>query len=244
MASTQGSSRGGGRTQRRDGMMVASATDALGYDRAVSETTVRNVSQVLNVPTDRVRWGPIWAGLLSAFTALLLLGLLGVAIGLSTVDAGAAVQGSVAAETGRNSAIWAGISAILAFLVGGYVAGRTAAVHERGWGTLNGALVFLLALPLLLWVVSQGFGGLLGNASSIAQGLHINLGQLQGVASQAGQAAKNVTPAQAQQAADTGRNTAWGALVGLVLALGASALGGALGTRAQPADRMRGVVPD
>ncbi len=225
MANNQG--RGGAR-----GVPLTGApADTSGYGSTVNETTVRNVSQVLNVPTDAVRWGPIWAGLLTTITALLLLGLLGIAVGLTTVNAGTASQGNIADDTGRNAAIWAGLSAIVAFLLGGYVAGRTAAVHERGAAAFNGALVFLLALPLLLWLVSQGLGGLLGNASTITQSLHINLGQLQSTASQAGQAAKNITPAQAQQAADTARNTAWGALIGLVLALGAGALGGLLGTR-------------
>ena len=188
----------------------------------------RTVSQVMTLPTDRVRWGPIWAGLLSAFFALLVLSLLGLALGASTVNAGQAVQGAGAQNAGSYSAIWAGISAILAFLIGGYVAGRTAAVHERGWAALNGALVFLLALPLLLWLASQGLGALIGNANHIAGGLGINLGQLGATATGA---AKAITPAQAQQAADTARTTAWGTLIGLLLGCGAAALGGTLGTR-------------
>ena len=125
-------------------------------DGPETRETTRAVSQVMNVPTDRVRWGPIWAGLLAAFFTLLVLSLLGLAIGASTVNTGAAVQGAGTQNAGSYSAIWAGISAILAFLIGGYVAGRTAAVHERGWAALNGGLVFLLALPLLLWLASQG----------------------------------------------------------------------------------------
>jgi len=194
------------------------------------ETTTRNVSQVMNLPTDRVRWGPIWAGLLSAFFALLVLSLLGLAIGATTVNAGAAAQGNANANSGAGafSAIWAGLTAIVAFLIGGYVAGRTAAVHERGWAALNGALVFLLALPILLWLASQGLGAIIGNASNIAGGLGINLGQL---GNNAAGAAKNVTPAQAQQAVDTARNTALGTLIGLLLGCAAGALGGTLGTR-------------
>ena len=192
------------------------------------ETTTRPVSQVMNVPTDRVRWGPIWAGLLAAFFTLLVLSLLGLAIGASTVNAGQAAQGSGNQNAGQYSAIWAGISAIIAFLVGGYVAGRTAAVHERGWAALNGGLVFLLALPLLLWLASQGLGALIGNANHIAGGLGITLGQLSTTVTGT---ARSITPAQAQQAADTARNTAWGTLIGLLLGCGAVALGGTLGTR-------------
>ncbi len=207
---------------------VTAAPVAAVTDGRATRATARNVSQVMTLPTDRVRWGPIWAGLLSAFFTLLVLSLLGLALGASTVNAGQAVQGAGAQNAGSYSAIWAGISAILAFLIGGYVAGRTAAVHERGWAALNGALVFLLALPLLLWLASQGLGALIGNANHIAGGLGINLGQLGATATGA---AKAITPAQAQQAADTARTTAWGTLIGLLLGCGAAALGGTLGTR-------------
>ena len=37
----------------------------------MNETMVRNVSQVLNIPTGQVPWGPIWADLLTTLTALL-----------------------------------------------------------------------------------------------------------------------------------------------------------------------------
>ncbi len=209
--------------------MTAAPVETVTNGWETRETT-RNVSQVMNLPTDRVRWGPIWAGLLAAFFALLVLSLLGLVIGATTVNAGAAVQGNGDANSGAGafSAIWAGITAILSFLIGGYVAGRTAAVHERGWAALNGALVFLLALPILLWLASQGLGAIIGNASNIASGLGINLGQLGNTATGA---ARNVTPAQAQQAADTARNTALGTLIGLLLGCAAGALGGTLGTR-------------
>jgi hypothetical protein len=61
MASAQACSRGGGRERVHvDGMTMAPA-GTLGYGREMNETTVRNVSQVLNMPTDRVcggRFGP------------------------------------------------------------------------------------------------------------------------------------------------------------------------------------------
>jgi len=233
MAQDQGRTRAPGRAPVDD--KATAPVDAVGYGRptgevttTTAETATRNVSQVMNLPADRVRWGPIWAGLLAAFFTLLVLSLLGLALGATTVNAGQAAQGNVNANAGQYAAIWAGVTAILSFLIGGYVAGRTAAVHERGWAALNGALVFLLALPILLWLASQGLGAVIGNASSIASGLHINLGQL---GSTATSAAKSVTPAQAQQAADTARNTAWGTLIGLLLGCGAGALGGTIGMR-------------
>jgi hypothetical protein len=228
-------------TQGRGGrgdQLIETPRAAVNDGRDTRATTTRTVSQVMTLPTDRVRWGPIWAGLLSAFFTLLVLSLLGLAIGASTVNAGQAAQGSVTPNAGQYSAIWAGVSAIIAFLIGGYVAGRTAAVHERGWAALNGGLVFLLALPLLLWLASQGLGAIIGNAGHIAGGLGINLGQVGGAATGA---ARTITPAQAQQAADTAKTTAWGTLIGLLLGYGAAVLGGILGARTRPArDELRG----
>jgi MFS family permease len=125
----------------------------------VEETSARELPDRFGPVRDRVHWGPIVAGLLTALTTLLLLSLLGLAVGLTTVNAGtAAAQGAPPPDAGRNSAIWAGLAGILAFLLGGYVAARTAALFSRGWGALNGALVFMLAVPLILWLAGQGLG--------------------------------------------------------------------------------------
>ena len=193
---------------------------------------------------DRVRWGPIIAGFLTALTTLLLLSLLGLAIGLSSVDAGAAAaRGAAPPDAGRNAAIWGAFSGIIAFLVGGYVAGRTAAVFDRNWGMFNGAMVFLLAVPITLLLAGLGLGGILGTLGSFASALNIQPSMVQGAANQAQQAAPNMQPIDVARTAETLRNGAWGTLIGLLLGLGASALGGALGTRRQiDLDRATGRV--
>lgn len=194
------------------------------------------IPEAYNLDRDRVRWGPIWAGLLTALTTLLLLSLLGLAVGLTAVDAErAAREGGVPLATGVGTAIWGALSAILAFLLGGFVAGRTAAIFNRRWGALNGALVFLLGVPVILYLAGTAIGGLLGTLGNYAAGLDIDPNQVraaaQGAANQAGQAAQNAPAEQVGRAAENARNGAWGTLLGLLLGLGASALGGALGTR-------------
>jgi hypothetical protein len=195
----------------------------------------REVPDGFDRALDRVHWGPIVAGLLTAMSALLLLSLLGLAIGLTTLNAGAAAtQGGPPADAGRNSAIWAAISGILAFALGGYVAGRTAALFNRGWGALHGALVFMLAVPLILWLAGQGLGTVLGSLGNLSGALASNPDAAQvaqGAADQAQSAAQNVQPGDIARAAEAARNTAWGTLAGSLVAVAASALGGSLGTR-------------
>ena len=68
---------------------------------------------------DGVRWGPIWAGLLTALTTFILLELLFYSLGWLTLDPGEE-------DSGNSTAIVTGILALVAFFLGGLIAGATA----------------------------------------------------------------------------------------------------------------------
>ncbi|HEV2125350.1 MAG TPA: hypothetical protein VGW38_21580 [Chloroflexota bacterium] len=196
-------------------------------DRVLSVTT----------PTDRVRWGPILAGLCTALTTGLLLSLAALAFGLNQFD-----PTSTARSFGIGAGIIGAVIWLLAFGVGGYVAARTAALPGRSTGSFNGLMVGLVGIPLLLWGLSSVVGGLLGTAGTAAQVAAPAAGQA--ADNPAAQAAAQDTAQQAQaaaqqqlaqvnseQVADAARNTALGALLPLVLGLAAAGAGGALGAR-------------
>jgi len=179
-----------------------------------------DIQPASNLFRDRVRWGPVIGGLATAITSMLILSLLGLAIGLTTVNAGdASATGTLPNNTGPATAIWGAVSAIISFFLGGFVAGRTASVFSRGWGSLNGAMVFLICVPVMLWLAGQGLGTLMGTFSGYA-------GDMANHAQNTAQ-----TPAQAAQTAEQIRNGAWGSLLAAIVGLIASALGGAAGTR-------------
>jgi hypothetical protein len=161
-----------------------------------------------NVPRDQVRWPAVIAGLLAGLTALLMLGLLATAIGLTVT------KGGLPAGTAQNTAVWGGIAAIIAFLIGGFVAARAAAVFTRSGGALNGVMVFLLAVPVILWLAGQGLGAILGWFGGIPGGLHVAAG--------------------ATASGSDVRVTAWATLIGFAVGLLASGIGGALGARGRP----------
>ncbi|MBV9327987.1 MAG: hypothetical protein JO352_30090 [Chloroflexi bacterium] len=202
--------------------------DARTY-RATQEVHAYETAPGFVLARPHLHWGPIIAGLLTALTTMFLLSLLGGGIGLAQFNAAtAAAQGGVPGDAARNSAIWAGFSGILSFLLGGYVAARLAHMLDRNWGAWHGALVFMLALPIALWLAGQGLGTLLGTVGNVASGLNVGAGQAASAAQNASAQAQ-ANPVAVGQAAEAIRNTMWGALVGSLLALGASALGGWLG---------------
>lgn len=221
------------------------AARPVGVTRTAPHT---DVDTTIVTPVDRVRWGAIFAGLFSALSTLLVLTLIGLAIGAASFDPGDRASGF-----GIGAGIWSAISLLLAFLVGGYVAARTAAVVGPRNGLLNGALMWAVAIPLLLYASGSGVGALLGTAGRVAATGATVAGQVAGetadnpaaqaTAAAAGAATEDAvanlqataqalnTPQNQERAADGVRNAALGALLPLLLSLGAASLGGYLGAR-------------
>jgi hypothetical protein len=188
------------------------------------------IPEAYNLAQDRVRWGPIWAGFFTAITTLILLSLLGIVAGLVTLDArSVAAQNNVPPGTATAAAIWGGLATMLAFFLGGFAAARTAAVFDRRWGAWNGAVVFLMGMPVILLLAGFGLGGLVGTLGSfVTAQVSAIQGAVQGVPP--GQV-PNLAPADVANTAAAIRNAALSALIGSLLALGAAALGGVIATR-------------
>lgn len=167
---------------------------------------------------DSIRWGPIWAGLITALTTFLLLQLL--AIGLGLVDIGPGSDGGGG---------WVpGLIGLIAFFTGGAVAGMTSAIRGPGSGLLNGFMVWALGTVLILLLSALGLGQLFGALGNVAG--QVGPGAISGAAQSAQGAAPNVSPQEAEQALQTG---AIGAFFGLLLSALASMLGGLLGGRSK-----------
>lgn len=187
------------------------------------DAAIHTVSDQVNTAKNRVQWGPIIAGVLSAIAVLLILTILGLAVGSSALK-----PRNVGQAVGTGAAIWGIISALIAFFVGGWVAAKTAAVGGVGSGLINGLMVGCTILAIILYLTGTGIGSAIGL-------LGTNLGDLTNVAQNAGinvssdnaqQQAQQVDP---QQAFNAVKNGAWGTLAGIVIPLAAAALGGLLG---------------
>lgn len=165
---------------------------------------------------DRVHWGPIWAGVLVALPVYLVLQLLFTAFGV--LDLGVDGEGQ-----GTTASIVSAVLALIAFFVGGLMAGSTAASRDSDEGLLHGVMTWTVGIIAILGFALLGAGALLGSLSSVA-------GQAggQGQAAQAGQAAGQIDPAVVSSAAQQGAG--WAALA-LGLTVAAAALGGMTGQK-------------
>jgi hypothetical protein len=177
---------------------------------------------------DRVRWGPIWAGLITTFTLFLILELLLYSVGALSFQFNSGTVGV--------SAPWVtALVGLLAFFVGGWVAEATSAVRGTSAGLLNGFLVWGLGTVAILLLSSFGMGtffGMLGQAVSLIVG-RIAFDALGN---------PGISPDQIRELA---RSAAWWAFLSMILSAIAAALGGWAGSKSGPigdiarADRAR-----
>jgi hypothetical protein len=184
-------------------------------------------------PIDRVRWSAIIAGLFAALSTLILVSLLGIAIGFSIYN-----PSNPARNFGVSAGLWGAISALIAFGVGGLVAARTAAVPGRANGALNGAMVWVVTIPLLLYLLGSGISGLVTIASgTVATGAQVAapfVGQpanAPALEATAQALANQGTPEGGANIITAASTAAWGTLLSLLLGLGAAVLGGLIGAR-------------
>ena len=152
------------------------------------------------VEINQVAWGAVFAGVAIGLITQLLLNMLGIGIGLATLDPGTSDNPS-ASGLSIGAGIWWVLSGIIASFAGGWIAGRLAGKPREstgGWhGVTSWAVTSLIVVYLLTSAVSGIVGGALGALGSAAKG----------VASTAGTAATVAAPAAQGQG---------GAIVGTV----------------------------
>src|SRR5687768_8764616 len=121
----------------------------------------------------RISWGAVFAGVVIAVAIMVVLNLLGLAIGLATID-----PATGESPGGRTLSIGAGIwwivSALIALYVGGWVASRLAGAFRNETGTMHGLLVWATSTLAMLWMGTTAVGALVGGTfNALGSGMQV-----------------------------------------------------------------------
>lgn len=126
------------------------------------------------IEINQVAWGAIFAGVAIGLITQLLLNMLGLGLGLATLDPGTSDNPS-AGGLSIGAAIWWVLSGIIASFLGGWIAGRLAGKPRESTGGWHGvtawAVTSLVVVYLLTSAVSSIVGGALGALGSAAGGV-------------------------------------------------------------------------
>lgn len=190
--------------------------DGIAVERVVDRTAVAR---------DSVRWGPIWAGLLTTLSLFLLLELVAYAFGWLTLGSG---LGNFPGST-RNDALVTGIIGLITFFLGGLLTGATTWVRGAAAGLINGFCLWALGTVLILLLSALGLGAFFGATGNAFNQLliwwrGINFGAL------------GINPDQFGSAV---RNGALWAFILMALSAVAAMLGGWVGSSGGPIGKIR-----
>jgi hypothetical protein len=107
-----------------------------------------------------INWSAIWVGALSALAVALIISLAGAALGAHQLGPG----GRIASwkDVGFGALVFAVLGAFFAFVVGGWVAGKINGFRRAETDMLHGAIVWLVAVPLIVAFAAVGAGTLFG----------------------------------------------------------------------------------
>ena len=110
----------------------------------------------------RVSWGAVFGGVALSLITQFLLSMLGIGIGVSTIDP--ASGGMPAASTfSISAAVWWTASGIIAAFVGGWVAARLSGALAAS-ATLHGLVTWATTMLVVLYLLTTAVGALVGGA--------------------------------------------------------------------------------
>ena len=111
---------------------------------------------------NRVSWGAILAGVVAAMVVQLLLNILGIGVGASSLDAANTGDNPTASGFSLTAGIWWTLSGIIASFVGGVVAGRLCGTSDSNTANWHGFVSWCVATLVIFYLLTSAVGGIIG----------------------------------------------------------------------------------
>jgi hypothetical protein len=143
---------------------------------------------------NRVSWGAVFAGVVVGLVVQVLLTMLGIGIGIATLDPMSSDNPS-ASTFSIGSGIWYVLTGIIAAYVGGYIAARMSGKTVATTGALHGLTTWAFTTLLIVYLLSTAVGSIVGGAFSGVTGAIGAAGQT--VSQAAGPMLRDVNPLDA-----------------------------------------------
>ncbi len=120
---------------------------------------------VRTIMLNRISWGAVLAGATISLVAQVILNMIGLGIGLSTVNM---AQGDTpsAGSLSMGAGVWWVVSGIIAAGLGGYIAGRLSGKASQSTTAHHGLMAWAIATLVVIYLVTSTASGLVGGAMS------------------------------------------------------------------------------
>jgi hypothetical protein len=125
---------------------------------------------------NKVSWGAVLAGVVTGLVAQLVLNMIGIGIGASTLDPMTGDNPAVSSFS-IGAGIWWALSGIIAAFIGGYVASRLSGQPKESTGGWHGLTTWAMTTLVIFYLLSTAVGGLVGGAFNTVSGALGGLGR-------------------------------------------------------------------
>jgi hypothetical protein len=128
---------------------------------------VAPAEEVRTIMLNQVAWGAVFAGAAMALVMQIILNMIGLGVGLSTLDI---AQGDTpsAGSLSLGAGIWFVLSGILAAGLGGYIAGRLSGKASGSTTAYHGLISWAVSTLAVVYLLSSAASGVAGGALSTA----------------------------------------------------------------------------
>lgn len=129
-------------------------------------------------PEKSISWRAIFAGTLTVLSILLILNLIGLWIGLGTIEP--TEEANPMSGIGIGSIIWWVISNLIALFAGGFIAARAGVSFTDISGVLQGIMTWALYTILSAWLLTTVVGSIISGVGSAVGGVLSTTGETVG----------------------------------------------------------------
>lgn len=140
----------------------------------------KKINPYIHEPKKGVSWRAIFAGTLTVLTILLVLNLIGLSIGLGTIEPTEEANPLSGISTG--AIIWWVISNLLALFAGGFVAARVGISLTDTSGVVQGIMTWGLYTLISAWLLTTVVGSIISGVGNAVGGVISTTGQTAGEA--------------------------------------------------------------
>jgi hypothetical protein len=150
-------------------MIMANSPEVLRPNHRTPPQTseVAPADDIRTIMLNQVAWGAVFAGAAIALVMQIILNMIGLGVGLSTLDV---AQGDTpsASSISVGAGIWFVVSGILAAGLGGYIAGRLSGKASSSTTAYHGLISWAVSTLAVLYLLSSAASGMVGGALDTA----------------------------------------------------------------------------
>lgn len=121
------------------------------------------------VPRKGISWRAIFAGTVTVLSVMLVLNLIGLAIGLGSIEP--TEESNPLSGLGTGALIWWIVSSLIALFLGGFVAARVGVSFSNKSGIVQGIMTWALYTFISTWLLTSAIGSIISGVGNLVGGV-------------------------------------------------------------------------